>query len=124
MAEPIFNYDAESDTLYVSFAPGEAATGIALNDHMLLRINTHERRAIGLTFFDYSVLAQYTEAGPRSFPLTGLSQLSEERRVLVLDILHRAPVCELLSLAVYTPSLSEAMPIASLRPVPVSDADT
>jgi hypothetical protein len=71
MAEPIFHYDEGSDTLYVSFAPGEAATGIALHDHMLLRINKHERRAIGLTLLDYSVLAQPTEAGPRSFPLTG-----------------------------------------------------
>jgi uncharacterized protein YuzE len=40
MAEPIFHYDEASDTLYVSFTPGEAATGIALNDHMLLRINS------------------------------------------------------------------------------------
>ena len=33
MAEPIFNYDEVSDTLHVSFAPGEKATGIELNDH-------------------------------------------------------------------------------------------
>src|SRR5262245_28638793 len=82
MTEPIFHYDEESDTLYVSFAPGEAATGIALNDHMLLRINKHERRAIGLTLFAYSVLAQTTDVGPRSFPLTGLMQLSDDLRAL------------------------------------------
>src|SRR5215467_12343562 len=103
MAEPIFHYDEESDTLYVSFAPGEAATGIALNDHMLLRINKHERRAIGLTLLDYSILAQVTEVGPRSFPLTGFMQLSDDLRVMVLDILQRPPVCELLSLSEYTP---------------------
>jgi uncharacterized protein YuzE len=123
MAEPIFHYDEESDTLYVSFAPGEAATGIALNDHMLLRINKHERRAIGLTLFDYSVLAQPTEAGPRSFPLTGLIQLSADLRALVLDILRRPPVCKLLSLSAYTPSLVEAVPIATLHPVPVVASD-
>ncbi len=74
MAEPIFHYDEQSDTLHVSFAPGEAATGIALNDHMLLRINKHERRAIGLTLFAYSVLAQPTEVGPpgHSAPSTGM----------------------------------------------------
>ena len=49
MNEPIFNYDEMSDTLYVSFAPGELATGIELNEHILLRINKEERRAIGLT---------------------------------------------------------------------------
>ena len=32
MKKPIFNYDEVSDTLYVSFAPGEKATGIELNN--------------------------------------------------------------------------------------------
>jgi len=59
MTKLIFNnYDEVSDTLYVSFAPGEKATGIELNDHILLRVNKKERRAIGLTFFNYSLLAQ------------------------------------------------------------------
>jgi len=50
MAKPIVNYDEISDTLYVSFEPGKKATGIELNDHILLRINKKERRAIGLTW--------------------------------------------------------------------------
>src|SRR5688572_23546383 len=97
MAEPIFHYDEESDTLYVSFALGEVAMGIALNDHILLRINKLERRAIGLTLLDYSVVAQTTEVGPHSFPLTGLMQLSADLRAMVLDILRRPPVCALLA---------------------------
>ncbi len=76
MTESIFNYDGMSDTLYVSYAPGEPVTGIELNDHILLRINKRERRAVGLTFFEYSLLAQKTEIGPRSFPLTGLARTS------------------------------------------------
>jgi len=64
MTKPIFNYDEMSDTLYISFEPGEKATGIELNDHILLRINKNERRAIGLTFLEYSLLAQKTEIGP------------------------------------------------------------
>src|SRR5262245_50191621 len=124
MAEPIFHYDEESDTLYVSFTPGEAATGIVLHDHILLRINKDERRAIGLTLFDYSVLAQPADTGPRSFPLTGLIQLSADLRALVLDILRRPPVCKLLSLSAYTPSLVETVPIATLQPVPVVASDT
>ena len=71
-----FNYDEVSDTLYIAFTPGESATGIELNDYLLLRINKREQRAVGLTIFEYSVLAQPTELGPRSFPLTGLQQLS------------------------------------------------
>ena len=39
MREPVFNYDESSDTLTISFFPGESATGIELNDNLLLRIN-------------------------------------------------------------------------------------
>lgn len=118
METPNFNYDEASDTFYVSFAPGEDATGIELNDHILLRINKAERRAVGLTFFEYSVLAQRTEVGPRSFPLTGLAQLSDGLRKMVLDILRRPPVSDILSLSAYTPSLVETIPITSLQPLP------
>ncbi len=122
MITPNFNYDEPSDTLYVSFAPSEKATGIELNDHILLRINKSERRAVGLTIFEYSLLAQRTEVGPRNFPLTGLAQLSEELREMVLDIALRPPVNELLSLSTYMPSLSETILITSLQPLPILDA--
>ncbi len=123
MAGMKFNYDEVSDTLYVSFAPGEAATGIELNDHILLRINKQERRAIGLTFLEYSILAQQTELGPRSFPLTGLDQLSAELRELVLYILLRPPVSDLLSISAYTPaSVTEPTPITAIKPVAVATA--
>ena len=120
MTKPIFNYDEISDTLYVSFHPGEKATGIELNDYILLRINKNERRAIGLTFFEYSLLAQQTRVGPRSFPLTGLAQLSDELGEIVLDILLRPPVSDILTLSTYTPSFVETVPITSLQAVPVA----
>ncbi len=122
MTEPIFNYDEMSDTLYVSFSSGEKATGIELNDHILLRINKKERRAIGLTFLEYSLLAQRTEVGPRSFPLTGLAELSDELRDIVLDILQRPPVSDVLFLSTYTPSVIETIPITSLQPVTIAAA--
>ena len=122
MKKPIFNYDEISDTLYVSFEPGEKATGIELNEHILLRININERRAIGLTFLEYSILAQKTEVGPRSFPLTSLSELSEELREIALYILLRPPVSDILSLSTYTPSIVEAIPIISLQPVAIAAA--
>jgi len=122
MREPVYTYDEASDTLYVSFAPGEAATGIELTDHILLRVNKKERRAIGLTLFDYSVLAQTTELGPRSFPLTGLEDLSSDLRAMVLDILLHAPVRDILSLSAYTPSLAETIPIISLQPLSVASS--
>jgi len=39
MKRTTFNYDELSDTLYVSFFPGETGTGIELNDHIVLRID-------------------------------------------------------------------------------------
>jgi uncharacterized protein YuzE len=114
MNQPIFNYDEVSDTLYISFAPGEKATGTELNENMLLRFKKQERRAVGISIFNYSIIAQPTETGIHSFPLTGLEELSEELRETVLDILQRSPVKDILSLATYTPSLAESVPVASL----------
>lgn len=115
MTETIFNYDEVSDTLYISFAPGETGTGIEINENILLRVNKRERRAIGLSIFNYSLLAQPTEFGQRSLPLTGLLELSTELRLIVIDILSRAPLTDLLTLSTYTPTLAENIPLVSLR---------
>jgi uncharacterized protein YuzE len=120
MITPVINYDEASDTLYVSFAPGEKATGVELNDHILLRVNKAERKAVGVTFFEYSLLAQRTEVGPRSFPLSGLAQLSDELKEIVLSIILQPPVSDILSLSAYTPSLVETIPIISLQPLPAA----
>lgn len=120
MSEPVYTYDETSDTLSIVFAPGETATGIELTDHILLRVNKRERRAIGLTLFDYSILAQTTDLGPRSFPLTGLDQLSADLRAMVLEILLHPPVRDFLSLSAYTPSLAETIPIISVQSLSVA----
>ncbi len=122
MTKPKFNYDEMSDTLYVSFEPGMKATGIELNDHILLRINKNKRKVVGLTFLEYSLLAQKTDVGPRSFPLTGLSELSDDLREIVLDILLSPPVSDILSVSAFTPSIVETIPITLLQPLPFSAA--
>lgn len=115
MTQPNFNYDEESDTLYISFSPGEQATGIELTPHILLRLNKQERKAVGMTFLEYSLLAQKTDMGPRSFPLTGLSELSDSLRDIVVDVLQRPPVSDVLLLSSYTPSITETIPIMLLQ---------
>ncbi len=118
-----FNYDEISDTLYLTFTAGEPATGIELNDYLLLRINKPEQRAVGLTIFEYSVLAQPTELGPRSFPLTGLQQLSPGLRELVLMILQQPPVNALLAVSAYTPTMiTEPTPITAIKPFQLAPA--
>jgi len=110
----VMRYDAISDTLYISFASGEKATGIELNQHLLLRVNKMERRAVGLTIFDYSILAQPTEAGMRSLPLTGLDALSDDLRDLALELLLRPPLKEFLAVSLYTPFQAQSVPIATV----------
>jgi len=115
MNDPIFNYDEVSDTLTISFFPGESATGIELNDNILLRINKQKQYAVSLSIFNYSILAQKTEAGLRSLPLTGLQELSDALRKTVLAILLNKPLSDILAVSTYTPSLSESMLIATIH---------
>jgi hypothetical protein len=94
-------------------SPGEkATTAVELNDNILLRFNRAERRAIGLTLMDFSVLVQLTELGPRSFPLYGLRELEPDWQDMVIDIITKPPVSQVLQVSVYTPSLTETVPIA------------
>ena len=115
MNEPIISYDELSDTLTISFFPGETATGIELNDNILLRINKQEHYAVSLSIFNYSILAQKTEAGLRSVPLTGLEELSSKLCETVLSILQKKPLSNILSVSTYTPSLLESVPIVTIR---------
>lgn len=115
MTEPRIRYDEPSDTLYIAFAPGESATGIELNEHILLRVDKREGTVAGLTLFNFSLLAQRTEMGPRSFPLTGLAALPPELRELALALLQRAPVNEYLTISAFTRAGVEMMPITYLQ---------
>lgn len=123
MNEPTYSYDKEVDILYISFAPGERATSaVELNDNILLRFNRTEKRAIGLTLMDFSVLVQLTNLGPRSFPLTGLAELEPDWQDTVIEIITTPPVSQILKVSVYTPTLAETVPIALVEkpPIPVA----
>ena len=117
----IYSYDKAADVLYISFFPGEkATTAVELNDNILLRFNRAEKRAVGLTLMDFSVLVQFTDLGPRSFPLVGLGELEPDWRETVIEIITKPPVSEILKVSVYTPSLAEAVPITSIENPPIS----
>ena len=116
MMQPSYSYDEDVDILYISFSPGEPATAaVELNENILLRFNLAERRAVGLTLMDYSILTQTTTTGPRSFPLTVLQGLDPTWYNLVIDIVTSEPVNQILRLSTYTPSLAEAIPIISIE---------
>lgn len=115
---PVYDYDEEADVLYISFSQNEQATAaVELNENILLRFQREERRAVGLTLMDFSVLAQLTALGPRSFPLLGLQELEPEWQELVIELITHPPVNEILRVSAYAPSAVELIPIASvLRP--------
>ena len=115
--EPTYFYDQDVDILYISFAPGEKATSaVELNDNILLRFNRVEKRAIGLTLMDFSVLVQLTNLGPRHFPLNGLNELEPNWQEAVIEIITQPPVSQILKVSVYSPTLAETVPIALVEP--------
>jgi Protein of unknown function (DUF2283) len=117
MNEPRYNYDEESDTLSITFPPSEKATGIELTDHIIVHLNKAARRIVRLTLLDYSILVQQTEFGPRTFPMTGLTDSTEEMRELLFDILRQQPVSEVLRIAAYTPKDGQVIPTVLVQPV-------
>ena len=122
--EPTYSYDKEADVLYISFSPGEKATSaVELNDNILLRFNRAEQRAIGITLMDFSVLIQLTNLGPRSFPLNGLQELEPDWQEMVINIITKPPVNQILKVSVYTPSLTESVPIALVEKMPIPVAN-
>jgi uncharacterized protein YuzE len=120
---PTYSYDKEMDVLYISFAPGETPTAaVELHDNILLRFNLAEKRAIGLTLMDFSVLVQMTQLGPRSFPLSGLKDLEPDWQEIVIEIITKPPVNQILRVSSYMPSMAEEVPIISVEkpPTPVA----
>ncbi|HYH81607.1 MAG TPA: DUF2283 domain-containing protein [Longimicrobium sp.] len=115
MAEPKILYDEPADTLYIAFCPGERATGLSLSEHILLRVDKRNRRAIGITLLDFSILTDQSEIGPRSFPLSGLDDLTPESRELAMELLHSPPVSDFLTVSAYSPAGTEVIPIAVLN---------
>ena len=110
-----FGYDRDVDILYISFAPGEAATAaVELNENILLRFNREERRAVGLTLMDFSVLVQPTPLGARHFPLSGLQELEPAWQELVLDLLAKPPVNRILTVAAFATAAGELIPIVAI----------
>lgn len=91
--------EEETDILKLLFGENVSGTGIELTDHIILRLNLQTGRALSLTFLHFSILAQQTEYGPRSFSLDKIEQLPEEMRELVLRILTSLPVSQFLKLS-------------------------
>ena len=118
--KPTYSYDKEADVLYISYYPGEKPTAaVELNENILLRFNREEKRAIGLTLMDFSVLVQLTKLGPRNFPLSGLKELEPEWQEFVIEIITQPPVNQILKVSSFMASFTDAVPITSVEKPPI-----
>jgi uncharacterized protein YuzE len=112
---PRYSYDEEGDIFYITFHPGEKGTAVELNGNILLRLDRKREKALGLTLFDFSILVQKTDFGPRGFPLTGLMEIPHDLRDIVIKIITTPPVSHFLKVATYSPTLSESIPITYIE---------
>jgi len=115
-------YDNEADILDLFFGENESATGIQLTDQILLRVNKKTKRAISLMVLDFSILAEQTEYGPRSYPLDKLHDLPEDLQELVLKLITSMPVSQFLKLCHFQASSTRRIPLTYLVSQPLKAA--
>ena len=87
-----WEYDPEGDVLDVYFGEKRPVWTIELTPNIRLSIDRTAREVTRLTFLDYTVMAEATEWGPRSFPILGLAGLPPVERDLVIELLKSPPV--------------------------------
>jgi len=111
-------YDREADILEIFFGENEPATGVELTDNVILRLNKQTRRAVSLTLLHFSILAERTEYGPRSYALEKLDEISEELRELVLRLVTSMPVSQFLRLSHFQAAPARQIPFTYVEAQP------
>ena len=95
-----YEYDRESDLLDVYFEEKRAAWTIELTEHILLSLDRATGNAVSLSLLDFAELSRPTPFGLKSFPLTGLADLPNVERELVMHALISPPVNRWLDVSV------------------------
>ncbi len=117
---PTFCHDKEAAVLYIAFAPGEKApASVELNENIVFRFNRAEKRAIGPTLMEFSVLVQRTKLRPRNFPLNGLQELEPEWQDKVIEMITQPPSQSGSEGLRVCPVLVQLLPIASVEKPPI-----
>lgn len=114
-----FVYDEEADILEIFFDQNGPATGIELTNYIVLRLDQKAKRILSVMLRHFSILAEQTEYGPRSFPLEKLERLPEEIRELVLKLLTSLPVSQFLKLSHLQASPKKNLPLAYVESQPL-----
>lgn len=112
-------YDEEADILEIFFGENGPATGLELTNYIVLRLDRNAKRILSVILRHFSILAERTEYGPRSFPLEKLESLPEEIRELVLRSLTTLPVSQFLKLSHLQTSPKKRLPVAYVESQPM-----
>ena len=110
------SYDETDDILEIIFNGNRPATGIELTDNILLRVDRKTGQAASLTILHFSILAERTEFGPRSYALDSLDDLTEELRESVVRIISTPPVNQFLKLSHFQESPTKRVPFTYVEP--------
>lgn len=73
-------YEAESDELNIYFGENRKATGVQLSDHILLRLDRAEGKAVSLSLIDFSLLTPQAEQPPIPIGLVAEIQMPDPVR--------------------------------------------
>ena len=113
-----FMYDQDSDDLEIVFEKARANCVVELTGNIILRFDRVQEKALSLILIGFSTLAQVTEIGPKSFPLTGLADLPEDLRQTVVKIITSPPVNQFLKVSCFYPSPAQSIPITYVERLP------
>ncbi|MCA0354852.1 MAG: hypothetical protein LCH85_22890 [Chloroflexi bacterium] len=115
MTQPQTTYDPDSDSLLLRLAYGDEWLQFDLNDYVQVETDPQLQTCYALTLNDYSLLIAQTKYGQRFFPLDGLQTLHQEQQERLLALLLSQGLQPFLSVAAFTPSLVDTVPMITIH---------
>jgi hypothetical protein len=107
-----YDYIEEADILEIFFERGEATGAVPVAEHVTLRFRREDGCPLSLILENFTYLAQATEPGPRSFPLTR-EEWPSDLEDSIINMLTTPPVNQFLKVLIYqeSPQAGQAIPI-------------
>lgn len=115
MTQPQTTYDPDTDSLLLRLAYGDEWLQFNLNEYVQVETDPELQICYALLLNDYSLLIAQTKYGQRFFPLDGLQALHQEQQERLLALLLSQGLQPFLSVAAYTPSLVDTVPMISIH---------
>ena len=85
-------YDDEGDVLYVTFRQSERGVTQSLSPNIVLSYDRDLKQATGLTLIGFSEMIGVATGQPLPVVLDHLAELRDDKRRMLLDMLHQPPM--------------------------------